>query len=193
LWSRLQESGGWWDPFYDHGDWGRVLRTSSGRFELRPDLVRQFASSQSDAAGGLALILFEPLPIAGGSGAELPFLQALLDPGLQERWECWGEIHPETAAALQIHDGSPIRVTSGREAIVVHARVTERIVRGAIAIPLGLGKAAGGRWAEGLGANPLRLLDPTREPLSSLAQFGATRVLVTETSLPAGRDRGERS
>lgn len=193
LWSRLQESGGWWDPFYDHGDWGRVLRTASGRFELRPDLVRQFAASRSDAAGGVALILFEPLPIAGGSGAELPFLQGLLDPGLQERWECWGEIHPETAASLHIHDGSPIRVASGQQAIVVRARVTDRIVPGAIAIPLGLGKEAGGRWSEGLGANPLRLLDSTREPLSSLAHFGATRVLVTETSLPDGRDRGERS
>jgi menaquinone reductase, molybdopterin-binding-like subunit len=193
LWGRLRESGGWWDPFYDHGDWGRVLRTPSGRFELRPDLVRQFAAAtESRPSGGLALILFEPLAIAGGSGAELPFLQALLDPGLEEGWACWGEIHPETAASLHVHDGSPIRVSSGQRSIVVRARVTERIVAGAIAVPLGLGKAAGGRWAAGAGANPLRLLDASREPLSSLPDFGATRVLV-HASPPERQARGKRS
>jgi menaquinone reductase, molybdopterin-binding-like subunit len=179
LWRRLRESGGWWDPFYDHGDWGRVIRTASGRFDLRPGLVRQFAAaSEARPAGGVALIVFEPLPIAGGSGAELPFLQAILDPGLEERWACWGEIHPETAASLHVREGSPIRVTSGQRSIVVRARLTERIVAGAIAIPVGLGRAAGGRWAAGIGANPLPLVDSSREPLSSLPDFGAARVLV---------------
>lgn len=196
LWERMHEAGGWWDPFYDHGDWARVLRTPSGRFEFRPDIVRQFASADAahaGAAGGLSLILFEPLPIAGGTGAELPFLQGLLDPGLSERWECWGEIHPDSASSLHIRDGALIRVASGREAIVVRARVTDRVVPGAVAIPLGLGKLAGGRWAERVGANPLRLLDAAREPLSSLPLFGSTRVLVTEATLSERRAQDGRS
>jgi menaquinone reductase, molybdopterin-binding-like subunit len=193
LWSRLRDSGGWWDPFYDHGDWGRVVRTPSGRLELRPDLVRQFAEAAPNAApGGLSLIIFEPLAIAGGSGAELPFLQALLDPGLEERWGCWGEIHPDTAASLHVHDGARLRITSGRQSIVVRARVTERVVPGAVAVPLGLGRAAGGRWAAGVGANPLRLLAPAREPVSSLPDFGATRVVV-DTVAPERRTSGKRS
>jgi anaerobic selenocysteine-containing dehydrogenase len=185
LWKRSLESGGWWDPFYDHGDWGRVLRTASGRFDFRPDIVRQFAESSApklDGGGALALILFEPLPTAGGTGAELPFLQGLLDPGHEERWATWGELHPETAKALRVRDGTRIRVANGRDAVVVHARVTERVVPGAIAMPLGLGKTAGGRWAEGIGANPLRLLDPAREPFSMLPDFGAGKVLVSEAT-----------
>jgi len=181
LWQRAGESGGWWDPFYDHGDWSRVLRTPSGNFEFRPDIVQQIASvPPAPAGGGLALILFEPLPIAGGSGAELPFLQALLDPGLDERWETWGEIHPQTAAALHVRDGAWIRVASAQESIVVRARVTERVVAGAVAIPVGLGKIGGGRWAAHAGANPLQLLEGVREPYSSLPDFSGARVLVTE-------------
>ncbi|HEV2721098.1 MAG TPA: molybdopterin-dependent oxidoreductase [Thermoanaerobaculia bacterium] len=183
LWNRSIETGGWWDPFYDHGDWGRVL--PKGHFDFRPDLIKQFAESATprlDGGGALALILFEPLPVAGGSGAELPFLQALLDPGHEERWATWGEIHPQTARALHLRDGARIRVATGNDAIVVHARVTERIVPGAIAIPAGLGKSAGGRWAEGIGANPLRLLDSAREPFSLLPDFGAANVLVSEAT-----------
>jgi len=185
LWKRSLESGGWWDPFYDHGDWGRVLRTASGRFDFRPDVVRQFAESSTpklDGGGALALILFEPLPTAGGTGAELPFLQGLLDPGHEERWATWGEIHPETAKALRIREGTRVRVATAHDAIVVHARITERVVPGAVAIPLGLGKSAGGRWAEGIGANPLRLLDSAREPFSMLPDFGAGKVLVSEAT-----------
>jgi menaquinone reductase, molybdopterin-binding-like subunit len=183
LWTRSVETGGWWDPFYDHGDWGRVL--PKGRFDFRPDLVRQFAESgpaKLDGGGALALILFEPLPVAGGHGAELPFLQALLDPGHEERWATWAEINPETAKALRIREGSRIRVATAHDAIVVHARVTDRVVPGAVAIPLGLGKSAGGRWAEGIGANPLRLLDSAREPFSMLPDFGAGKVLVSEAT-----------
>src|SRR5450756_3131861 len=39
LWKRALESGGWWDPFYDHQDWKRVLKTESGRYEFRTDLL----------------------------------------------------------------------------------------------------------------------------------------------------------
>jgi hypothetical protein len=189
LWQRSLEAGGWWDPFYDHGDWSRVFRTKSERFDFRADVVRQFAdvSASFDSSGSLALVLFEPLPVAGGTGAEFPFLQAVLDPGFDAQWETWGEIHPDTAAVLGIRDGAPIRVASAHEAIVVRARVTERIVQGAIAIPVGLGRLAGGRWAQGVGANPLRLLDRVREPVSLLPDFGSARVLVSEANSSVGR------
>lgn len=182
LWKRMQETGGWWDPFYDHGDWSRVLHTQSGRFDFRPDLVRQIANASPATDGGLSMILFEPLPIAGGNGAELPFLQALLDPGHEEKWETWAEVHPETAAAMHIREGSWIRVASAHQAIVVRARVTDRIVPGAIAMPVGLGRLGGGRWAAGVGANPLRLLDGAREPFSSMPDFSAAKVLVSEAT-----------
>jgi len=47
LWQQLLDSGGWWDPAYFHGEWPRVFRTPSGRFEF-------FASQMQDALMGLA-------------------------------------------------------------------------------------------------------------------------------------------
>jgi len=197
LWTKAQTSGGWWDPFYDHGDWRRVLRTRSGRFEFRADLLQQLppgtaatgsntgATPPAAARDGLALLLFEPLPIAGGCGAELPFLQGILDPGHEARWETWAEIHPETAHALGVGDREWVRIETDRGVIVARTRVGPRVVRGVVAVPVGLGKRAGGRWASGLGANPLRLLSGDRDPLCGLPDFGATIVRVSAAAEPA--------
>ncbi|MBI2836986.1 MAG: molybdopterin-dependent oxidoreductase [Acidobacteria bacterium] len=187
LWTKAKESGGWWDPFYDHGDWNRVVRTRSGQYEfpvraLAAGAASRQARKSSAETGPLTLHLFEPLPIAGGSGAELPFLQTMLDPGLEERWGTWAEIHPETAAAIGVGDRQWVKVASSTTSIIAYARVTPRVVQGVIAIPLGLGKRGGGRWAAGVGENPLRLLAGARDPLAGIPDFDGTEVTV----MPAG-------
>jgi anaerobic selenocysteine-containing dehydrogenase len=183
LWQKSQQAGGWWDPFYDHGDWKRVLRTPSGRFQFRPDVL-EHGGETPEPKGSLRLVLFEPLAIAGATGAELPFLQGILDPGDEERWETWAEIHPDTAAELGIVDREPVTVSSPKGSIPVRARLTPRIVPGAIAIPVGLGKTGGGRWAAGVGSNPLHLLSDERELYSGMPDPGATRVRVAVRGAP---------
>jgi anaerobic selenocysteine-containing dehydrogenase len=195
LWERMQETGGWWDPFYDHSNWKRVFQTSSGRYEFRTDVLPLLTQKKTDlevrlteptSSGtetpqphSLVLLLFEPLPIAGGIGAELPFLQEILDPGHEARWETWVEVHPETAKSLGVGDRDSVEVSSPDGSIVAKARVTSRVVPGAAAIPIGLGRQiGGGRWARGIGANPLALLSSRREPASGLPETDTTRVQI---------------
>lgn len=192
LWRRLREVGGWWDPLYDHRQWNRVLRTPTGRFRFCPGEIAHLDAERgvrSDFLSGdrpgaatperaLALLLFEPLPIAGGTGAELPFLQTVIDPSLEQGWRTWVELNPETARVLGIEHGATVRVASSHGSIHVRALITDRVVPGTAAIPVGLGKRAGGRWASGIGANPLRLLGQARERLSELPDPGAVHVQV---------------
>ena len=70
-------------------------------------------------------------------------------------------------------------MASTRGSIRARVRVTERVFPGIAAMPVGLGKRAGGRWAAGRGANPLRLLAPVREPVSGLPDLGVTLVRIT--------------
>jgi hypothetical protein len=133
-------------------------------------------TTEADTRQELALLLFEPLPVAAGCGAELPFLQAILDPGLEERWETWVELHPDTARLWGIQDRDWVQVESAAGKIEVRARLTPRVVAGVAALPLGLGKRSGGRWASGVGANPLHLLSADENPLAGLSPPGATRV-----------------
>jgi anaerobic selenocysteine-containing dehydrogenase len=201
LWNAALKSGGWWDPFYDHEDWKRVLRTDSGRYEFRSERLEprttpvepapafspsasRPASTREPSKRALALHLFEPLAIAGGTGAELPFLMGILDPGHAAGWETWAEIHPEMGALLGVRDGEAVQLRSRDSAITARARLTPRVVPGTVAIPVGLGKRGGGRWAAGVGANPLRLLSPTRDPVCGLLDFEGTTVEVS--AAPAG-------
>ncbi len=186
LWKRGHESGGWWDPFYDHGDWRRVIRTASGKVELRADLLEATPAAEA-RDGRLALLLFEPLAAAGGTGSELPFLQAILDPAHEAHSESWAEIHPDTASRLGVSDRDWIRVESAQASILTRALVTARVVPEAVAMPVGLGKTGGGRWASGVGANPLRLLEPVRDAASGLPDFQATRVSIARAAAPRGR------
>ncbi|HEY0593714.1 MAG TPA: molybdopterin-dependent oxidoreductase [Thermoanaerobaculia bacterium] len=190
LWARAADSGGWWDPFYDHGDWDRVLCAGSSRFDFRPDLLRDLGEEQrpfvEESSRSLALLLFEPLAVSGGSGAELPFLESLLDPGHPDRWGTWGEINPETARRLGVRSGDTIRVSTGEAAVAVRAMVTERVVPDLIAIPLGLGKRGGGRWAARVGENPLRLVGREREAVSRLPRLEAS-VQISVVAIPERR------
>jgi anaerobic selenocysteine-containing dehydrogenase len=192
LWDRMQETGGWWDPYYDHSNWQRVLRTESGLHEFRADLLSTLSDQadatnpnvaadtpESEASAELALLLFEPLPIAGGVGSEVPFLQAILDPALEEAWETWVELNPETARSLEIEDRDRVQLETASGRIEARARITPRVVPGTAAVPIGLGRQSGGRWSRGIGANPLRLLSPDTSPLGGLSSTGATRVTVT--------------
>jgi anaerobic selenocysteine-containing dehydrogenase len=198
LWTKSMETGGWWDPFYDHGDWKRVLRNPSGRFEFRADVLERrpraavAGSAEQARPDALPLLLFEPLALAGGTGAELPYLQGILDPGEEERWETWAEIHTETAGALGVADGDLVTVSSRHGSLSVRARVGVRVVPGVVAIPVGQGKRSGGRWAASVGANPLRLVSGERELFSGLPDPGATTVHLKKADFgasgrPAGR------
>jgi anaerobic selenocysteine-containing dehydrogenase len=197
LWKKSQETGGWWDPFYDHGDWKRVLRAPSGRFQFRPDVLERRPGAPArggtpEPSGSLLLLLFEPLPVSCGTGAELPFLPGLLDPGDEERWETWAEIHPETAAALGIRDREPVAVSSPRSTIRVRARVTRRGGRGVVALRWGRERGGGGGGAAGVGANPLLLLSGERELFSGLPDTGATRVRLARQAESEPRSPAER-
>jgi len=136
------------------------------------------------------LVLFEPLPLSGGIGAELPFLQEIIDPEGEKRWESWVEIHPDTAASLGVHDGQRVRVSSSQGALEAEARVTPRVVSGVAAMPVGLGRRGGGRWASGCGVNPLRLLPARREAISGLPRTEGTMVEIAPAA-GAGHSQDE--
>lgn len=203
LWELMGERGGWWDPFYDHWNWSRVLRTPSGRFEFRPGEVKQLAEHrqarppeleeapgvESRADRSLTLLLFEPLAVAGGDGADLPFLQEILDPLHDERWGTWVELHPDTARALGVRDRASVRVLSSHGWIEARAQVSTRVVPGVAAIPLGLGRRSARTMDQGRGSNPFRLLSPPHEPLTMIPDPEGMLVRIVPQGSP-NDDRG---
>jgi anaerobic selenocysteine-containing dehydrogenase len=199
LWEQMLEKGGWWEPSYTFGRWDRVLRTPSGRFEFYPQKLAEWAKSHPEfARGGDRLILPHPprsagapkgelllmpievLPLLGGTGAHLPYLQQIVAPHLAASWDSWLEIHPETAKRLGIADGAMVRVESRRGQARVRARHYVGAHPEVVYLPLGYGHLEGGEWSR-RGVNPMRLLESREEPVTGLPQVWNTYVRIHRT------------
>ena len=90
----------------------------------------------------------------------MPYLQNLAGRKLEESWETWMEIHPKAAAERGLREGRYALVENARGGIRVRVRITRNIDEGTLSLPVGLGHTAMGRWARGIGSNPLELLGP---------------------------------
>jgi formate dehydrogenase alpha subunit len=83
------------------------------------------------------------------------------------------EINPADAARLKIEDGEPVRVSSRRGTIVLHAWVTERTTPGVVFVPMHFAEAA---------ANLLTI--DALDPLAKIPEFKACAVRI----VPAGEE-----
>ncbi len=197
LWDQMKEKGGWWEPTYYYGEQDRSIRTPSKRFEFYSQTLERWAAQHPEFAKGddrlflphqpllqeapkgfsLLLMPVEVLPLAGGEGAHLPYLQQIAGAHLFESWDSWLEIHPETARKLRINDGDRVWVESRRGRVEVRARIYTGAHPEVVHLPLGYGHTAGSNWAR-RGVNPLNLIEEQYDPVTGLPQTSSTYVKV---------------
>ena len=125
----------------------------------------------------LTLLAYRPLGYAEGSGANQPWLRHLRTRQDQRPFEAPATMHPDDAAGAK--DGDLITVTSPSGSITLPVQLDARTRPGTIAIPLGGGHTAFGRWAKGVGANPMHLLPSGPAPHSGANAICTTRVRVS--------------
>jgi len=106
----------------------------------------------------LHLQVYASVAFHDGRGALFPWLQQLPDPMSTVVWGSWLEINPATAKGLGINHGDLVEVTSPQGKLRLPAVIYPGIRPDMVAIPLGQGHRAGGRYSTGRGVNPLALL-----------------------------------
>lgn len=148
----------------------------------------------------LHLLLFVSPALYDGRNAHLPWLQEMPDPMTTAVWGSWVELHPETAKSLGIGQGDRVLLESPQGKIRVPAVIYPGIRPDVVAVPLGQGHQGMGRYADGVGENPLRLLSLVMDEQNKLPAWGATKVRVRRISgkgdlvvmgHPQGSYRGE--
>jgi Fe-S-cluster-containing dehydrogenase component len=129
----------------------------------------------AQTTGDFHLVTYPSPTLGDGRGANKPWLQELPDPVTKVLWSSWVELHPETAARLGIERGDIIEVRTATGSIRVPALPYLGIRPDTVAVALGQGHASPslegwydgkdtavqwgyGRYARGVGANPLDLL-----------------------------------
>jgi Fe-S-cluster-containing dehydrogenase component len=138
-------------------------------------------------------LVVHPSPTLGaGAGANKPWLQELPDPVSKIAWQSWVEIHPSAAARLGVHAGDHVTVTTAAGSITAPAYIYLGIQPESVAVALGQGHTAYGRYAQAIGVNAVDALGATYDGGGRLAltqaratvakAAGASRLVTTEGS-----------
>ena len=159
-------------------DWLDIVQTG-GRFYIDDAPTAQDAlptpkTSFADLFHRMATVPASALAFTGlpslrffdGRNANRPWLCEVPDPITSIAWQNPLILHPDTAAKLGIAGGDVIRVQSKWGRVSAPVYVSTDVVPGLIAMHMGQGRTAGGRWAEGMGRNPLDALPPDRQHIS---------------------------
>ncbi|MBI2370508.1 MAG: molybdopterin-dependent oxidoreductase [Deltaproteobacteria bacterium] len=151
FWADALRAGGVWRP------------AAAQRVILSPRALQvTFEEPTFDGAGPNSFYLhpFPSLLHGDGQGADRPWLQEVPDPVTQIVWDSWIEIHPAPARRLGIVEGEVVRVGSPYGTIEAPAHITAGVHPEVVAVPMGQGHTATGRYATGVGINPVTLLSP---------------------------------
>ncbi len=93
-----------------------------------------------------------------GRGTNKPWLLENPDPITKITWQSWVEMHPDTAAKVDVRDGEIVALTTPHGTIRASVYVYAGIRPDTLAMPLGLGHTEYGRYAKGRGVNALDLI-----------------------------------
>lgn len=118
-----------------------------------------------------------------GRHANLPWLQEAPDQISKVVWDSWAEIHPKTAAKLGLKQGDALRITSENGTIEAKVYIYKGISENAVAVPLGQGHTGYGRYAKGVGVNPLKIVSPLTDSTTGELALFATRVQLAKGSM----------
>jgi anaerobic selenocysteine-containing dehydrogenase len=138
-----------------------VKTNEDGIFFPRALLSR---GNQANEGFPFALKTYELLTIGDGASSNLPSLQENLATHVQGCWESWVEIHPEVAEEFNLRDGDWIWVESKRNRVRVRARLFAGTRRDVVAMPVGQGHQAGGRWSQQRGVDASDLAESATAP-----------------------------
>jgi len=169
FWNGVLQRGGWWD----------VSARSTGPAATPPKLPQaeepRFDPVSADRFD-FHLVPFSSVGISEGQGAHLPWMQATPDPITTATWLTWVEINLKVAERLELREGDVVRLSSTRGSIDVLAYPHPGVPPDVLAIPMGQGHVAGGRYAEGRGANVLSILATLTDEKTGALAWAATRV-----------------
>ena len=131
--------------------------------------------------GDLTLLVHPSPRFGDGTHANRPWLQELPDPVSKVMWQSWVEMNPATAARLGLRTGDMVRMTTEQGGVELRVWTYPGIREDAVAIAMGGGHDDYGRFANGNGVNPMRLLPVAVDGASGTLALVSTRATVDAT------------
>jgi molybdopterin-containing oxidoreductase family iron-sulfur binding subunit len=147
-----------------HGEW--LDRDAGGGSTSTPSAVPPAAIAGD---GEYFLLVYPHAVLSTGPRANKPWLQELPDPVSKVLWQSWVEVHPATAKKRGVVAGDHLTVQTAAGSITAPAFVYLGIRQDTVAVALGQGHSAYGRYAQNIGVNALDALGATWNGAGALA------------------------
>jgi len=184
-WRRLHSRFGagrdfqtFWDDTLKNGGVWEDVSGPAVRWASTP----AFAPPEFSGSGDLTLVLYPSAALFDGRGANKPWLQELPDPTTKAVWGTWAEMHPETAAKIGVANGDPVKIQTDAGSLELPAYLYPGMRKDVVAVPLGQGHTAYGRYAKGRGVNATSLLAAAQDEASGAVAYLSARASVTRTA-----------
>ncbi len=178
LWARWLQVGGWWEK--ESNVLAPDVKQARSMLAKRDAQIPAAEFSGEGEEYPFYLVVYPSPTLGDGSTANNPWLQETPDPSTTVMWNSWIELNPETALELGVRDDDVVRVISPAGEVRAVVYVYPAIRPDTVAIPIGQGHTALGRYAKNRGCNPLQLLEVQSNAAGDLA-FAATRVKIVPT------------
>ena len=148
--ARLGSEAKWLEAVEQGGSWSRAVRTSSAS-------LRAIGVKAEMPSGKLSLLAFTNVQLGDGRAANRPWAQEIPDPITTAVWGSWVEMHPSVAKKYSVNQGDVVKVVSNGQHVEAPAYITKYVHPSVLAVPIGRGQETLGRFANGIGTNPLKL------------------------------------
>ncbi len=172
-WVLTLQKGGKFDLPTKPGRLSKKLRAE----ELADVLAKKTEPSHSD----LVLTASPSIRFFDGRGANKPWLCEIPDPLTRIAWQTPAVIHPVSAQKLGLAQEEVVRIQSEFGTLDAPVYVSELVTPGILVMGIGQGHAAYGRYAQGVGMNPFRLLDADPDPDSGGISYSVDPVSIEKT------------
>ena len=148
---------------------GMLAGSVPARTSPKINTVRTFPGGIEKTSGDYYLVTYFNALMGDGRGANKPWLQELPDPTTKICWQTVVELHPETAAKLGLAAGDHVTVKTDAGSITAPAFLYIGIRPDTVAVMLGRGQTASGRYATGTGIDAFKILTAVNDSAGGFA------------------------
>ena len=180
-WEEFKESGVWKRLEYRYRKYDEVFGTPSGKFEFKSGHLERLLKVPlpgEDTVYPLMLSIYRPVLDIPTDSQNFPWAQEMYLVMQGRGWNNFAVIGPEAAHQYGIGDGDRVVVESVVGDIVAEVRIVEGIQPSVVAVAGGQGHWNSGRYADGIGVNPNRIVRSEYDEESGQPSFFSTRVRI---------------
>ena len=155
---KIIERGGWCDPSYHKNEWRRIFNNKNSKFSFPDAELLTINQDKVESDEGILLYTFLPLSFSFGTDTVVPYVNEILGFRVNTIFDSWCELSPELAKYLGIKENDIVEIEGFGNRFKMKVKIIEGMSEDIIAIPLGFGHDAFGKYAQGTGKNPLKLM-----------------------------------